>query len=144
MSEPISYPCPECLQEPLTRHLETCSARTVKRRLYVPLSPAGRRWRFRGMSCCVTTHRGGHTYQCHGKAVLWLVGPRGGILGRWCAGHEPIGYRAFLRQHPRSRAVLRDADYQLRSSDEEIAMWAIGNGPNVKPWYGPASRASTG
>lgn len=95
------------------------------------------------MACCIRSHRAGYSSQCHGKAVLWLVGPRGGILGRWCAQHENIGVRSFLMQHPRTRGDLRDADYQLRSTDEELAMWAISNGPDVKPWYGPASRAST-
>ena len=98
------------------------------------------------MTCCVRygrVHRYGPT-RCRGKATLWMVGPRGGILGQWCQTHENIGVRYFLQQHPRARGQLRDADYTLRSSDEELAMWAIGNGPDVKPWYGLASRASTG
>jgi hypothetical protein len=85
--------------------------------------------------------RTGGRRACRRRAGLWLVGPRGGIIGQWCDRHEHVGYRT-LGWHKGSE--LRDADYLLRSSDEELAMWAIANGPNVKPWYGPASRASTG
>lgn len=112
----------------------------------VGLKPADRRWRFRDKVCCVRLGRRsryGHS-RCHGAATLWRVGPRGAIIGAWCARHENVGVRAYLMKHPRDRGTLRDADYTLRSRDEELAMWAIGNGPDIKPWYGPASRASTG
>lgn len=141
---PTSPPCPRCDQAPLTPHLTTCPERAERRRYMVGLTPAARRWHTRPRSCCIRGRGRSGVYRCGGKATLWRVGPRGGILGQWCTRHEAIGVRAYLMGHPRSRGVLRDGDYQLRSSDEELAMWAIANGPDVRPWYGPASRASTG
>lgn len=142
---PPSPPCPSCGQAPLERHLADCAVMAKTRRPFVHLTPAARRWQFRARGCGVRQARTRYGFsQCRGHATLWMVGPRGGILGRWCATHEGQAMRYYLAQPPGQRGELRDAAYQLRSTDEELAMWAISNGPDVKPWYGPASRASTG
>lgn len=144
MTAPTSPPCRHCGQAPLTPHLTDCPDRAEHRRYMVRLAPADRRWRRRDLTCGVRGRGRSGLYRCSGAATLWAVGPRGGILGGWCARHEAIGVRWYVRAATRTRGELRGADYQLRSSDAELAMWAIGNGPDVRPWYGPASRASSG
>ena len=136
MTAPSSPPCRFCGQEPLSPHLTDCVERVENRRYLVSLTTADRRWRNRKRGC--------HTYigtkyqrRCKRPAILWLVGPRGGIIGQWCDRHCVTAYRT-LRDH--STATLRNADYEDRGTPEEIAMWGIGRGPEVRPWYGPAAR----